>query len=221
MDTNDLKTIVQILDLKNRDITLTTNIFKTLAPVIAGLNKVPEGITKLPKPEGYDKETYQLSPLGTDIKNNGVNVKLNGAGNAILVKAGTLNKGNDLVCNPDTNGGILELNPYTYEIINKIRLEQTTFSIDLLECLVLRPDTIKAIILPVVFLNKITLPPSLELKFIADAYKEHRYDGDILTNPQGNEVPRSSTNPLSLVFLNKQYKGTIHKTTQNITLPLD
>ena len=212
MDTNDLKTIVQILDLKNRDITLTTNIFKTLAPVISGLSKVPEGITKLSKPAGYGEPSFQLSTLGLDNKNNGVNIKLNSTGNAILVKAGTLNKGNDLVCNPDTHGGILEINPYTDEIINKIRLEQTTFSIDLLESLVLRPDGIKVIILPVVFLNKITLPPSLELKFIADAYKEHRYDGDILTNPQGN--------PLSLVFLGKQYKGVIHKESPNITLPL-
>lgn len=213
MDTNDLKTIVQVLDLKNRDITLTTNIFKTLAPVIGGLSKdissvLPEGKIKIEKPV----EGYQLSPLGLDNKNNGVNIKLNSAGNAILVKAGTLNKGNDLVCNPDTNGGILEINPYTYEIINKIRLEQTTFSIDLLESLVLRPDSIKVIILPVVFLNKITLPPSLELKFIADAYKEHRYDGDILTNPQGN--------PLSLVFLGKQYKGVIHKDNNELRLKL-
>lgn len=212
MDTNDLKTIVQVLDLKNRDITLTTNIFKTLAPVISGLSKAPEGITKISKPEGYDKNIYQLSTLGTDIKNNGITIKLNSAGNAILVKAGTLNKGNDLVCNPDTNGGILEINPYTYEIINKIRLEQTTFSIDLLESLVLRPDSIKVIILPVVFLNKITLPPSLELKFISDAYKEHRYDGDILTNPQGN--------PLSLVFLGKQFKGVIHKDNYELRLKL-
>ena len=212
MNTEDLKTIVSILDLKNRDITLTTNIFKTLAPVISGLSKVPEGITKLSKPAGYGEPSFQLSTLGTDNKNNGVSIKLNSTGNAVLVKAGTLNKGNDLVCNPDTNGGILEINPYTYEIVNKIRLEQTTFSIDLLESLVLRPDTIKVIILPIVFLNKITLPPSLELKFIADAYKEHRYDGDILTNPQGN--------PLSLVFLGKQFKGVIHKTSQNITLPL-
>ena len=212
MNTEDLKTIVSILDLKNRDITLTTNIFKTLAPVISGLSKAPEGITKLSKPASYGELSFQLSTLGLDNKNNGVNIKLNSTGNAVLVKAGTLNKGNDLVYNPDTNGGILEINPYTYEIVNKIRLEQTTFSIDLLESLVLRPDTIKVIILPIVFLNKITLPPSLELKFIADAYKEHRYDGDILTNPQGN--------PLSLVFLGKQFKGVIHKTSQTITLPL-
>ncbi len=210
MNTEDLKTIVSVLDLKNRDITLTTNIFKTLAPVIAGLSKLPEGQTKIKKPEGYDKDNYQLSPIGSDIKNNGITIKLNGTQNAVLVKAGTLNKGNDLVCTPDNNGGILEINPYTYEIINKIRLEQTTFSIDLLESLVLRPDTIKVIILPVVFLNKITLPPSLDLKFIADAYKEHRYDGDILTNPQSN--------PLSLVFIGKQFKGSIHRTNPNITI---
>ena len=214
MNTEDLKTIVQVLDLKNRDITLTTNIFKTLAPIIGDISKniVPEGRTKIQKPDNYGESNFQLSTLGTDNKSNGITIKLNSAGNTVLVKAGTLNKGNDLVCAPDINGGILEINPYTYEIINKIRLDQTTFSIDILESLLLRPDIIKVIILPVVFLNKLTLPPSLDLKFIADAYKEHRYDGDILTNPQGN--------PLSLIFLNKQFKGCVYKDNSSINIQI-